>query len=69
MFLFSGLFGYKLLCFRLTTVHLYVIKDNLTDIESAIDVAKEFLTSSEAFAVVSADDAGTPSDHIKGYVS
>lgn len=57
----------KYVIFRLTRVHLYVVKNNLTDTEASIeDVEKEFLTSSEAFAVVSVDDAGTPSNNIKG---
>ena len=51
----------------MTQVHLYVVKNNLTDTEAFIDVVdKEFLTSNDAFAVVSADDAGSPSNNIKG---
>ena len=53
--------------FSVTQVHLYVVKNNLTDTEAFIDVVdKEFLTSNDAFAVVSADDAGSPSNNIKG---
>ena len=60
----SGLTFYH---FSVTQVHLYVVKNNLTDTEASIEnTDKEFLSSVDAFAIVSADDEGTPANDIKG---
>ena len=48
-------------------MHLYVVKNNRTDTEASIeDIDKEFLSSTDAFAIVSADEAGSPANDIKG---